>query len=169
MTNIIPTLPTEKVRKYLYVVGIALLIGTLGYGFGRYSAPIQIKEVEKIKIVTVEKKVENTKEKKDVQVVVVQKPDGTTTTTTTDKTTIDIAASTNTDTTSLTDKSKLTVFSRPSWKFTLMGGMDIHTSNLTVVKPIYGGMIERSILGPISIGAWGISNGTFGLSAAIAF
>jgi hypothetical protein len=35
--------------------------------------------------------------------------------------------------------------------------------------PIYGGMLSKQLLGPISIGVWGLSNATGGFALGISF
>lgn len=41
--------------------------------------------------------------------------------------------------------------------------------SLRAAPPVYGGGIERRILGPIYLGAFGFSNGTAGVSIALSF
>lgn len=36
-------------------------------------------------------------------------------------------------------------------------------------KPVYGGHISKELLGPISVGAWGLTNATFGVSIGVNF
>lgn len=156
-------------KKYLIALGVAIAIAALGFAFGRYSAPTQIKEIEKIKVVTVEKKVEKAVEKKDVKVVVTEKPDGTKITETTDLSTTTTDTNTDTNTNSTTDKTKITTFKKPNWRIGAIAGLDIHTSSFSAVKPVYGALVERRILGPISVGGMGMSNGTFGIVLSVEF
>jgi hypothetical protein len=151
-------------KKYLIIGGVALGIAVLGFAFGRYSAPVKVVEKEKIKIVEVEKKKVN--EKKDVTTVVVTKPDGTTTTTTRDTSVTD--SSTDTSTVATSEKSKTTTYKKPNWVVAGLIGADVSNFSLKS-KPIYGGSVSRKVLGPISVGGWGMSNGTFGASISLEF
>jgi len=152
-------------KRYFIIAGAAILIALAAFAFGRYSAPERIKEVEKIKVVEVEKKQQN--EKKDVVTVITKKPDGTSVTTVTDKTVVD--TKTDTDTVATSEKTREVTYRRPQWKLTGMAGFDTDTSDFTSVKPIYGAAVERRLLGPIFVGAWGLSNRTFGVSVALEF
>ena len=152
-------------KKYLIIGGIAVGIGLLGYGIGRFTTPNKIVEVEKIKIVTVEAQHQNTNA--DVTTVVVAKPDGTTTTTTTDHSTT--TTDTNTSTVATDDHSKTTTYSKPNWRIGALAGADASTSTIGLVKPIYGGFVERRVFLNVSIGAWGLSNKTFGGMVSLEF
>ena len=44
-------------------------------------------------------------------------------------------------------------------------GVDLPNS----LKPLYGASFTKQFLGPISIGAWGLTNGTLGVSVGINF
>ena len=152
-------------KKYLIVGGVAVGIGLLGYGIGRFTTPSKIVEVEKIKVVTVEAQHQNTNA--DVTTVVVAKPDGTTTTTTTDHSTH--TTDTNTSTVATDDHSKTTTYSKPNWRIAALAGADASTSTIGLVKPIYGGCVERRLFWNISVGAWGLSNKTFGGMVSMEF
>lgn len=156
----------STMKKTLLLISAFLITGALGFGFGKYSAPTKVVEVEKIKTVTVEKVVEKKAEKKNVKTVVVQAPDGTTTTTTTDTSTVDTNTNTDTNTVATDEKKKTTTYSRPNWRLAALGGFD---PNGNIGKPIYGGSIERRILGPIFVGAFGMSNKSFGVSLSFEF
>lgn len=60
--------------------------------------------------------------------------------------------------------SKSETTSRPSWKLTPMAGYNVPAQSF-----LYGGMVERRILGPVSLGVWGLSNGTVGVAASVEF
>ncbi len=128
-----------------YGLGIIILLIGIGYSIGRYIQPAKI--VTKTEIVV--------KEHVHTVTVTVTKPDGTKTTTTTQD-----------DDKSTKDKSStITTLDKPSWKVAGLAGLSLN--NLTA--PIYGGQIERRIIGSVSAGVWGLNNGTGGVSLGIQF
>lgn len=143
-------------NKYLSALVALLVVAGLGYGFGRYMQPakIQIKKEEVIKEVEVVKK----------DVVVVEKittnKDGTTVVErrTEDKST----ERSSTDT--RTKESTLVINVKPQWR---VQGMVGYRGQLD--RPMYGAGIERRILGPVFVGAWGNTEKQFGLSAGFEF
>jgi hypothetical protein len=62
---------------------------------------------------------------------------------------------------------------RPDWKVTPMVGLDVPRVIQNPVAAqsaiVFGGQVERRILGPISAGAWGLSNGNAGVSVTVEF
>lgn len=52
----------------------------------------------------------------------------------------------------------------PDWRLSGMVGLDIPGGHA-----VYGGSVERRILGPIHVGAWGLSTGALGVSAGVSF
>lgn len=122
-----------------------LLVLLIGYAFGRYLQPQ--KEVIKTQTVIVEHT--------HTVTVTVTKPDGSSSSTTT------------TDEGSMTGTRSSTeiVNNKPSWKIAGLVGLNVHS----LTTPIYGGQIERSFVGPISVGVWGLSNSTGGVSLSLNF
>lgn len=116
----------------------------LGYGAGRYLQPPKIQE----KIVT------KTVEKRDIKVVTrtIVKKDGTTEVTKveTDKTTTDTATKTE-----IKLKPEL-------YKVEAMAGLDHGVA-------IYGASVSKKFIWNISLGAFGLTNGTFGLTTGVSF
>lgn len=151
------------------------LIATVVVSFcvGYWATPIKVKT--EIKTVTITKEVEkkSTDDKKErhkkTTTTEVTHPDGTkeTTTVVTDDT--DSESKTNTvsksETSSKTDITKESTRSSSSVTLSALGGMSF--SNLGV--PIYGGSLTKPVLGPITIGVWGLSNGTGGVSLGLTF
>lgn len=165
------------------VASMAVLV-LVSFASGRYLVPEKIK-IEK-QIVTVEKKTEDkkiadttnihkdktytktstTKKNKDGSSVT------TTTTTVQDKTKSDhdsissdrdtsVASSSNTQTKEVTTSSSKV-------NFGLMTGPDLsHGLNMNTI--VYGGYFNRPILGPITMGVWGLSNSTYGVSMGLTF
>lgn len=131
-----------------------VMVGCLGYGIGRYIQPakVETKEVEVIKEVI----------KKDIEIVVreVEHPDGTKerTTTTKDK---------SVETSKKDTKKEMIVTenNKSQWKAHALIGADIKD----VSRLLYGAQIERRVLGNLSIGAWGLTNQTVGVSVGFEF
>jgi len=157
--------------QYKVLIGAAVVAGA--FAAGRFSSPVEVREVEKIKVVQVEKKVEAAKEKRDVVTVVVAKPDGTTTTTTTDKTTVDTAATTDTSTVAAGEKSKVSTYKRPDWSVTAFAGTDfqgVKRSGYSLSGPVvFGAEVQRRVLGPFHVSGLVMSNGTLGVGLGITF
>jgi hypothetical protein len=64
---------------------------------------------------------------------------------------------------------KLTVTQpRPNWHVGALVGGQLSLAPLGVA-PVYGGLIERRVAGPFSVGAWALSNGTGGVSLSVEF
>lgn len=136
-------------------IGILIAAG-LGYAFGRYAQParveikreVEVKEKEVIKhdTVTVEKEIKH--------------PDGTIEkeTRTEDKT----VESKKSDTKE--KESKVVVSEKPQWKAGALAGYDLNQ-----LKPVYGGEVERRILGPIFVGVWANTQSTVGAKLSIEF
>lgn len=129
--------------KYLIIGAILLVL--LGYGAGRYLQPAKV--VTKTEVVV--------HDHIHTVTITISKPDGTKTTTTT------------TDNNSVIDDKTSTVItnSKPQWKVAGLAGLNI--SNLS--SPIYGAQIERRIIGPISVGVWGLTNSSGGISLSLEF
>jgi hypothetical protein len=70
------------------------------------------------------------------------------------------------DTSKTTSDSKEVSRAGPKWHIAGLGGLDIHSS---LVTPVYGAAVSRDILGPISVGAFGLTNGVGGVSIGISF
>lgn len=147
-------------RNKIILAIIALLAA---FAFGRFSAPETIKTVE------VEKKTADTvidKDKhKDTIVIEVIKPDGTKTITTQ----IKEDTKTNIDKHIEMDKSKTTEETRSSSKVTIQALAGANVTHLTSDPLVYGGSISKPILGPVTLGAFGLSNGVAGFSMGLTF
>jgi hypothetical protein len=140
-------------NKYGETLG-GILIIVIAFYYGKYSAPTKVET----KTITVE--VEKTKvvEKK----VIIEKvnPDGSKTTVTT----VDTNTETQTDTTSNSSTVKET--KKPSLNVYAMGGLDVtNPANGFIV----GAHVSKQLLGPISIGLFGFTNKTAGVSLGMTF
>lgn len=151
-----------------YKILIAVTATTIAFASGRYSAPVKVKEVVKtvevVKIVK-DKKTDTKKRQKTVRTVVTH-PDGTKEERTeivddierkTDETIDKDKTTAKTDEKEITRSSGVTAIS-------VLGGWDFRTN-----RSVIGISASKSILGPISVGAWGLNNATFGASIGINF
>jgi hypothetical protein len=148
-------------QKYKITLGVALLV--VAFAVGRYS----VKETVRVetKIVEVEKKVKARDKRKETKVVEVTKPDGTKEKTKTivedTKTNVNIDKTTNVDQISERrgDSSRGSV--------SILGGVDLNGSFGRSV--VFGGIVTGRVIGPISVGVWGLSNASFGGSLGVEF
>lgn len=152
---------------------IVLLIAS--FAFGRYSVPQSTKtEVKTDK--KVEKRVDkkqdvNTRKRKNTTTTEITRPDGTKEKVT--KIVEDSHTKKKTDTTKLQNSEKVS----SSISETVRSGSRLTVSALVGTKvtfsepltPVYGGMISKEILGPISIGAFGFNSGLAGMAVGLTF
>lgn len=140
--------------KKMIVLGV-LIVAVVGYAFGRYLQPPDIK----IKTVIQEKEV--IVERKNIVTVVkeVVRPDGTkeTETRTEDK------SETTGKKDSSTNNNYESISSKPQWRVQGMIGLNAQAKN------DYGLAVERRIIGPIFVGAYGNTQKSMGLSVSIEF
>lgn len=139
-------------KNYEAIGGVIIIV--IAFYCGKYAAPTKVET----KVVTVE--VEKTKvvEKK----VIVEKvnPDGSKTTVTTVDTNTETQTDTNTNSTTIKEnkKSSLNVYA--------MGGLDVsNPANGFIV----GAHVSKQLLGPVSIGLFGFTNKTTGVSVGFSF
>lgn len=158
-----------------YKVGITVVVVAVVFAAGRYSAPEKIK-IE-TKIVEVEKKVEDTDQKKikdthkKTTTIVVKKADGTETTT---SVTTDDSVVKDDKTTKITDDiSKTSDIVKEESKSTshlnlaLLGGTNVLNPSSSGI--IYGASASRNLVGPITVGLWGLNSGIGGMSIGLEF
>lgn len=137
-------------------VVLVLGFGLACYAFGRYAQPakIQIKTETVVKEVQVEKRnvVTETRE--------IKHTDGTieTETKTTDLTKVSTKESSDSKT------SETVTYNKPQWKV-----QALLAPQTGPVGPLYGLDVEKRLLGPISVGAWGNTDRKFGASVSIEF
>lgn len=140
--------------KKLLLIPIALVIGVL---IGFYSKPAKIVEKEVIKTVEVVKEVEV--KSKDQKYIQIQKPDGTIITRIDTKE--ESKKETDSKKESLSEKLKITE-NQSQWSISVL----IKPQN---EQPLNGLVIERRILGPFKIGAFGTVDKSYGLSVGMEF
>ncbi len=138
----------------LYVV-----VGVLSFALGRYTASTLSTTKDYSKQTETDTKT-NTNTNK--QTVITEKPDGTKTTVITEDTKIVEDAQSKSDTqktqTSVATKHSVTnaslLVAVPAWND---------------LKPVYGLSLNKEFIGPVTIGAFGLTNGVLGLSLGINF
>lgn len=145
-----------------------VLLGALtvlvSYAFGYYFAPYKTKTVT----ITVEKKTtdEETQKQKHKKTTITETtaPDGSKTKTT--QITDDEGSKTDIaqiDDVSKSETREVTKSSR-TVNLSFMAGIPLSFGAIT---PVYGGAATTSLIGPITIGAWGLSNATIGMSLGL--
>lgn len=142
--------------KVLLTLGVLIV----SFAAGRYSVPKKIVETE-TKVVDESKVID-----KDVKKV------------TKTKTTTNKDGTTSTETEIVEErKTKVkqdTKLDESKHKEIVAGGSTLNVSllagtSLNSISPIYGIAATKQVLGPISVGAWGLHNKTVGLSIGLAF
>ncbi len=152
------------------IITVSLVSGALGYYFAPGKVKIETKTVEVIKEVKVEAKTEKKKKDKTYTKVVTTHTDGTTTSTSTivekDRSTSGDITSVNTDTTIKRDETKEVTKSSSRLNLSALAGVNVLNPSSGMV---YGGSLTKDVLGHITIGAFGLSNGLSGLSLGVSF
>lgn len=150
---------------------IALLVSlATAFAFGRYTVPEKIK-IEK-QIVEVEKKTEtestDKRLHKKIKKTIVKKPDGTTES----STTITYDSDDKKDTKqsdqlakSVDEKKEVTKQGSPV-TISALAGVNVTSPSSGIV---YGASVTKPILGPVTVGGFGLSNGTAGGSVGLTF
>lgn len=156
--------------KYKIAIGVVGL--TTAFAVGRYTVPerikIEIKTVEVEKIVYKEKEDTNTKKHKKTVVTEITKPDGqkekhTEITYDEDKEKKKQTDST-TDTDKTTDTVKEVVKGDSKVTISALGGFDFSSKST-----VFGASVSKPVIGPITIGIWGLSNASCGASVGLTF
>ena len=149
--------------KAIVIISVVALL--TAFAVGRWSAPEKVK----IQTVTVEKKTDdkkvNTDDNKVTTITETDKPDGTKTKVTviSDKKDTQVVDKKTDDLTQTVTKE----VDRSTSKVTISALAALNVSKLGV--PIYGASVTKPILGPITVGAFGLQNGTVGVSLGLSF
>lgn len=134
-----------------------LIAGVVGFAFARYSTP------EKIVVKTEEVVKEVIKEKRDVVIVkqMIERPDGTKETTE--------RTEERTENTTRTDREARTETKvdnkKPDWMFAVTAGISADRD----AERTYGLSVQRRILGPVFLGAYGDTGKNVGISVGLEF
>lgn len=179
------------------LVGVVLLVTHASiYSLGRIMVPERIKVEEKLKVVEVEKQVVVVQEQVKIEKVYLKDekqrirreehtlahPNGLVETKKTEDINIDsvvreqdvkfVDREVKTEVVKYVDREveKLVTKEKPlpDWRLTPMIGFNV-SNGFSTNQFVYGGEIQRRVLGPVSIGAWGLSSGTVGVSASLEF
>lgn len=158
-------------RTALLVVVLTGAAFAAGYYFAPEKIKVETKLVEVVKKETViEKEIEKNKHT-ETTTVEITRPDGTkekTTTTKEDTTTgTTVTSNTNKSSTTTLDETRETSKNGRRYNLSLLAGADV-TNDPLKAPIIYGGHISTNLIGPISIGVWGLTNKTFGASLGLA-
>lgn len=160
---------SKKLKVILSLIALAT-----AFAFGRYTSPEKVREVTKSeskeKSNSEKDKSKDVHEKKKTKTVVIKNPDGSTKTIKVVDSSKDTNSSSketsNSEKLSKSETEKETTYSRN--KLTLLGLAAQDINNFTP-KPIYGGMVSKEVLGPITAGAFGFANGMVGLGLGLSF
>ena len=139
---------------------IALVLGALAgaFAFGRYSAPEKVKT--EIKVETKIEKVEVVR----TVTKIVERPDGT------KETIIEEDKETNTETDITKEKSKEVIIARSRLNISILAGAQPKLFQGVSLGPIvYGASVTKEIIGPVTAGAWALSDFSVGVSLGLNF
>jgi len=158
-----PTFKKGLMLLGLFVIGVAV---------GRYTLPAKI--VIKTETKTIEKLVEdiNKKENSNKVIKIVEKTekDGTVTKTTeiVDKSTTDTNTKIVKDTDSSSKTEKTTTYAKNDWHFAALAGTGLFDKGLSQ-SVVYGIGVQKRLIGPFYVGAFGFSNKFAGASLGMSF
>lgn len=138
---------------------IAIVALSAAFATGRFLTPVKTV----INTVEVEKKTEDSHKEKHKKTVIIERPDGSKETTITDdvesdkKSTDDKKSSSDTEITKTSSRLNISA---------LAGGQISFSQPMPIAL---GASVTKDILGPISLGVWGLSNGVGGVSIGLTF
>lgn len=165
----------------------ALVLGAVIAAFvvGRLTAPPDVREVERERVAykdrIVEKVVHAKVQGAERRVVVyrdrVVQPDGTRVEREVERSeeAVRTVSTVRTDTRreaterEATEREAARALPLPSWRVGALVGGQLRFESAPLLMPSYGAIVERRIAGPISTGAWMLTNGTFGLTLTVEF
>lgn len=140
-------------KEWLTALGAMFAVG---FCFGYYAMPQ--KTVIQRQIIEVEKKTQDVQ--KDTVRTETRKPDGTVEI----RTERHVDQHTQTDTNKQETERQEIVKSSGVLSVSAMAG-----TTFSLTPPVYGAMVSRNLIGPITVGLWGISNGTGGVAVGLNF
>lgn len=130
------------------------------FAAGRYTAQYPKVQTKTDIQVSTDTKVDQDKHKETTSVTE-KRPDGTTTTTT--KTTEETETKKHTDKESVTHIDQ-TVTSSSTLNVSALVGLDLSRQ-----APVYGVSLNKQFIGPLTVGVYGLTNGTIGVSIGLNF
>jgi len=134
-------------------IGIAAVLTVVAFAVGRYSVTQTTTTKQAEVHVDLDKRTHT-------ETVITKAPDGTTTEHTVTDTTL------SKDTTKkVAEASKTEAKSGSKLNISLLVGQDF----TTVKQPAYGISVSRELIGPVTLGLWGMNNGAVGLSLGVNF
>lgn len=150
---------STKTKVIIVVVAMAA-----SFALGRYTVPEKKTEEKRTVVEKRKKKRKDTRKKVEIIKKEVIKPDGTKT--------VDTVINKTTDTTTKTeekgrkeDTSKVvTIRGDSKATISILNGIDINSWNY-----VYGASLTKPVLGPFTLGVFGMSNGTAGASIGLTF
>lgn len=147
---------TNKVKLGIVIV---ILLGT--FAAGRYSAQSATVSAKTDTTIAEDKKSVQDKHK-ETTTVTEKKPDGTTKTVT--KVTEDTETKKQTDTDTVSHTQQTVTPVKASLNISGLVGLDLPSQ-----LPVYGVSINKQVLGPMTVGAYGLTNGVVGISIGLNF
>lgn len=148
-----------KYKVLVVVVGLGA-----AFAAGRYTTPEKIRVETKIVEVVKESKDVKKDVKKVVKKKTITKPDGTKETTTETTTDSSLDKKTEKDTSKNSDTSSETARGDSKVTINALVGLDFNRTT-----PVYGLSCTKPILGPLTVGLWGLTNATAGASIGLSF
>lgn len=155
-------------------IGLAIATAATCFALGRYTTPTKV--IETVKTVEVEKKQEQVKtdqdKHKETTTTETDAPDGTKTLVTkvVEDTQTDTKKSSSDQIVTKQTETKETTRGGSIASFALLGGIQPSFSGGLSAGPlVYGASASKQVLGPVSVGVFGLSNGVGGLSIGLIF
>jgi hypothetical protein len=133
-------------------IGIIVLV-VVSYSVGRYMSPEKIKteiktvEVEKVVTKTERKRIHITEDEEGMMDALII---------------IDSSTQENTHENSFAEEKEVII--RDDYNVSIMAG-----AGLPYTNPVFGASIQKRFIGPVTLGVWGLSNKTGGVSIGLNF
>lgn len=151
------------------VYPLLVLIAGVGFSAGHFLGPERVET--KTEIVTVQHEVKVQARAREVvrYVEKVTQPNGTITERSSEREVSKVDTTTKSDaSSSATTERKVEL--RPDWRVGILAGATWKEPALTIAGPlVLGVQVERRIIGGVSLGAWGSTQGAAGASVSIEF
>jgi hypothetical protein len=144
------------------LAGVTAIVVLASFMVGRYTVPTKTitKTVVQTVTVTAEDKQVDKQQDKDETITETDKPDGTKVTVTqiTSKTDTESNDVKNTQTNTLAKSETITTNETTNWNVAVLFTPKYDSSNSLELGVNYGAMVERKIIGPFYLGAFGLEN-----------